>query len=130
MNLWIGVNVERFAIGGRGHAGQFMLKRRQPRFETEPAFEFGSVWVKVTARATVWTTDLTYEYVRINADYRMNKSMHYQIETAALNAWPGLQTYVYDGWLLRLRMVTPNARQFGHAFVFWRIRPGCKNCLL
>ena len=31
----------------------------------------------------------------------MNKSMHYQIETAALNAWPGLQTYVYDGWLLR-----------------------------
>ncbi len=27
--------------------------------------------------------------------------MNYQIETAALNAWPGLQTYLYDGWLLR-----------------------------
>jgi hypothetical protein len=26
----------------------------------------------------------------------------YHVETAAFNAWPGLQTYLYDGWVIRL----------------------------
>ena len=70
VNLWIGVNAaDDLQLVAEGTPTAYAEAEAAAIF-AEPAFK---IWLSVgegDGRATVWTTDLTYEYVRINADYR------------------------------------------------------------
>ncbi|MCB1940494.1 MAG: bifunctional ornithine acetyltransferase/N-acetylglutamate synthase, partial [Candidatus Accumulibacter sp.] len=70
IRVWLGSAGSEILVADKGGRAASYREEDGARIMQQPEIDVRVTLERGTARATVYTCDLSYEYVRINADYR------------------------------------------------------------